>query len=81
MAIEHRQAEPAHELRLEGFKLLASVLALSGIALAAIVGAFLLGRWVESRARPAGVLLGEERGPLTQVVGKVIDSAKQLFPS
>jgi hypothetical protein len=67
-------SDTTREVRLEGGKLLAGVVGLGGVVLAAVVGAFLLGRWVESRTRPAGSLEGGGADPLGAVVRAVPDA-------
>ncbi len=52
MVAEPSPPDAPREVRLEGFRLLAGVLALGGVLLAAIAAAFLLGRWVERRSHP-----------------------------
>jgi len=73
MAIDSH-TEPAHELRLEGFKLLASMVGLGSLVLAAIIGSFLLGRWVESRSRPTGPIDAAGGGPLGRMVAAEPDA-------
>jgi hypothetical protein len=68
LAAEPTRADAPQELRLEGFRLVASVLALGGFVLAAVIGAFLLGRWVERRADGGGDRASARGGPLEQVV-------------
>jgi hypothetical protein len=64
MAAERRELEPSHELRLEGIGLIVG----GGLLLAAVVGAFFLGRWVERQAHPPPPLAAGGAGPLAQVV-------------
>lgn len=68
MAIDPSRSDAPQELRLEGFRLVASVLVLGALVLAAVVGAFLLGRWVEGRSHPGPQVAGDRGGPLAQVV-------------
>lgn len=68
MTIDPGRSEAAHEVRLEGFRLVATLLVLGGVVLAAVVGAFLLGRWVESRSHPGPAMGADQGGPLSQVV-------------
>jgi len=55
---------PTRELRLEGVGLVL----VGGVLLAAICGAYYLGKWVEGREHPAQVLADAGQGPLSQVV-------------
>lgn len=66
MAVDPSRNDGPHELRLEGFRLVASVIGVGGLLLTAVVGAFLLGRWVERRSHP-GASMADERGPLAEV--------------
>jgi hypothetical protein len=67
-------SDTTREVRLEGGKLLVGVVGLGGIVLAAVVGAFLLGRWVESRSRPAGSTGAGGGDPLGAVVRAAPDA-------
>lgn len=79
MPIDHTQADEPHEVRLEGFRLVASVLVLGGLVLAAVVGSFMLGRWVESRSHPGPRMAGDSGGPLAQVVApEALDAEEGL---
>jgi len=66
MAVDHSRDDGPHELRLEGFRLVASVIGVGGLVLAAVVGSFMLGRWVERRSHP-GASMADQRGPLAEV--------------
>jgi cell division protein FtsN len=61
MNAERRPADAARELRLEGLGLVV----VGALLLAALAGAFLLGRWVERRAQPSLAAPGAD--PLAQL--------------
>ena len=56
--------ESTRELRLEGLGLVV----VGGILLAAVCGAYYLGKWVEGREHPAQIMADAGEGPLSQVV-------------
>jgi cell division protein FtsN len=65
MTANRRGDEPGRELRLEGLGLVV----VGGVLLAAIGGAFHLGKWVERRAHPSrSTAVTGGQGPLSQVV-------------
>ena len=64
MKPERNEDGSTRELRLEGVGLVV----VGGVLLAAICGAFYLGKWVEARAHPAQLLADAGQGPLSQVV-------------
>jgi cell division septation protein DedD len=68
MAAENEPDERTRELRLEGRGLAVSLVGLGALVLAAVAGAFLLGRWVERRALPVGGGSSAGPGPLEQVL-------------
>jgi hypothetical protein len=64
MKADRGDEESTREVRLEGVGLVV----VGGILLAAVCGAFYLGKWVEAREHPAGMLADAGEGPLSQVV-------------
>jgi len=73
MTADRRGDEPGRELRLEGMGLVV----VGGVLLAAIGGAFFLGKWVERASHPPQTSVAVGRGPLSQVVQpKSIDDAE-----
>ena len=64
MKADQGDEDSTREVRLEGLGLVV----VGGILLAAVCGAFYLGKWVEAREHPAQVLADAGEGPLSQVV-------------
>jgi cell division septation protein DedD len=64
MKADQGDEDSTREVRLEGVGLVV----VGGILLAAVCGAFYLGKWVEARQHPAQVLADAGEGPLSQVV-------------
>lgn len=64
MPVERQRGDTERELRLEG----PGLVIVGGFLLAAIVGSFYLGRWVERRAQPPQLAGASGPGPLSQVV-------------
>lgn len=66
--------ESTRELRLEGLGLVV----VGGILLAAVCGAYYLGKWVEGRQHPAQIMADAGEGPLSQVVrSNTVESATE----
>jgi len=64
MKAEQGGDESTREVRLEGVGLVV----VGGMLLAAVCGAYYLGKWVEGREHPAQILADAGEGPLSQVV-------------
>jgi len=69
VSAEGGRDERTRELRLEGRGLALGLIGLGALVLAAVAGAFLLGRWVERRAQPAAAGGVPGPDPLEQVLG------------
>jgi cell division protein FtsN len=74
MKAERGVDDSTRELRLEGVGLVV----VGGVLLAAICGAYYLGKWVESREHPNPILADAGEGPLSQVVrSNAVESATE----